>query len=251
MAVTFTIELPKGKDTKQKLDDIRRHLGISGDEDVAEGMLMHLESETENGYRIVDIWESEADIQRFFESRLGAAFAAASFDPLQGKQPNLEKVLSLVQRQRVASYDALVRDLYDAWTRNDPSVFDRYVADDFVEHEQLPGGLPGVAGVKMMIAETHRAFDGFLMEALDVVSAPGRAAARFRITGKHVGEFMGIPATGRDVVVEGMDGFRIGADGLVHEHWGVFDQAGLMMQLGAIPDQSGAPSIELTDKTRV
>ncbi len=251
MAVTFTIELPKGPDTRQKLEDIRRHLGIKGDEDAAEGMLMHLESETADGYRIVDIWESEAHLQRFFETRLGAAFAAAGFDPLQGGQPALENVINLVQRQRVAAYDAIVNDLYDAWTRNEPSVFDRYAADDFVEHERLPGAPAGIDGVKLVIGETHRAFEGLRMEALDIVSAPGRATARFRMTGKHVSEFMDIPATGRDISVEGIDGFAIGSDGLIHEHWGVFDQAGLMSQLGAVPQQAYPPSIALGDRSRV
>lgn len=249
MAVTFTIELPKTNDIRRKLDEIRERLGINGDEDAAPGMLCHLESETATGYRIVDVWESEADFQRFFDERLGAAFAASGFSPLEGP-PALENVFSLVRRQSVASYDAMVNELYDGWTRNDPAVFDRYVAADFVEHENLPGAPPGVAGVKLMIAETHRAFAGLRMQALDIVSAPGRATARFRITGKHVDEFMGIRATGREVSVEGIDGFAIGSDGLVHEHWGVFDQAGLMMQLGALPEQAPPPAIELDQKAR-
>lgn len=250
MAVTFTIELPKNEDTRQKLDDIRRHLGISGDEDVADGMLAHLESETATGYRIIDVWESEADIQRFFEARLGAAFAAAGFDPLQGQRPQLETVFSLVLRQRVASYDAMIRELNDAFTNNDPAVFDRYLHPDFVEHEQIPGAPPGREGVKQMVAAMHVAFENFRMETLDVTSAQGRAASRCRITGKHVGEFMGVPATGRECDIEGIDYFAIGSDGLIRDHWGFFDQPKLMMQLGVIPEQMGAPAIELPDKQR-
>jgi predicted ester cyclase len=249
MAVTFTIELPSGKDTRAKLDEIRKHLGINGDEEAADGMLCHLESETATGYRIIDVWESEAHMQRFFETRLGAAFAAAGFDPLQGHRPALENVISLVQRQRVASYDAMVRELNDAFTNNDASVFDRYLADDFVEHEQL-GPTPGREGVKQMVAGMHESFANFTMQTLDVVSAAGRATSRVRITGKHVGEFMGIPATGRDVDVEAFDSFAIGSDGLVHEHWGLFDQAKFLGQLGVIPAQAGAPAIELPQEAR-
>jgi hypothetical protein len=33
---------------------------------------------------------------------------------------------------------------------------------------------------------------------------------------------------------------RFGDDGLIHEHWGLFDALGMMQQLGAIPEASPA-----------
>ena len=47
---------------------------------------------------------------------------------------------------------------------------------------------------------------------------------------------MGMPATGRRVDVQLVDIMRFGDDGLVREHWGVFDQMTMMQQLGVIPD---------------
>ncbi len=249
MAVTFSVEVPKDPGTREKLEEIRERLGIHGDEDIPPGMLAHLESETPTSYRILDIWETEADLQRFFETSLGRAFEDTGYSPLEGP-PMLEDVFSLVQRQRVASYDTMIRELTDAFTRNDPSVLDRYLHPDFVEYEQLPGASPGREGVKQMVAALHAAFDNFTMETLDVVSAPGRATSRCRITGTHVGEFMGIPATGRSVDVEAIDCYAIGSDGLVHEHRGLFDQATLMAQLGMIPEQPGPSTIELPQETR-
>ena len=43
------------------------------------------------------------------------------------------------------------------------------------------------------------------------------------------------PATGKAVDVAVIDIFRFADDGLVHEHWGLFDAQGLMQQLGAVP----------------
>jgi steroid delta-isomerase-like uncharacterized protein len=240
MAVTFSIELTGDESVGAKLEEIRQRLGIKGDEDVAPGMLAHLESRTATGYRIVDVWESEADFERFFQERLGKAFEDSGFSPLQGP-PTAESVTNLVQRQRVASHESTVRALYDAFTRNDPTVFDRHLHDDFIEHEEMEGLPTTREGVKQLMGVLHTAFADFRMTPVEVISAPGRAAARIRVTGRHVGEFMGIPATGRGIDIEAIDCFVIDSDGLVREHWGLIDQGALMVQLG-IPAQVGAPA---------
>lgn len=49
-----------------------------------------------------------------------------------------------------------------------------------------------------------------------------------------------MPPTGRTIDVQLIDIMRFGADGRVTEHWGVFDQLGMLQQLGAIP--SGPPA---------
>ena len=45
-----------------------------------------------------------------------------------------------------------------------------------------------------------------------------------------------MPATGKSVDVELIDIMRLGGDGLVHEHWGVFDALLMMQQLGFTPE---------------
>ncbi len=45
---------------------------------------------------------------------------------------------------------------------------------------------------------------------------------------------MGIPATGKRVVVKGMEVFRI-VDGMIAENWVSMDNLGMMQQLGIIP----------------
>jgi predicted ester cyclase len=51
---------------------------------------------------------------------------------------------------------------------------------------------------------------------------------------------MGIPATGNSVDVQLIDIFRLGGEGLVHEHWGVLDTPAMMQQLGVVP--AGPPA---------
>jgi steroid delta-isomerase-like uncharacterized protein len=58
----------------------------------------------------------------------------------------------------------------------------------------------------------------------------------FRVTGHgtHQGDFMGVPPTGKQVSMSGIDIVRI-EDGKLVEHWANFDQMGLLQQLGVIP----------------
>jgi predicted ester cyclase len=79
------------------------------------------------------------------------------------------------------------------------------------------------------------AFPDLRMEAEDVLVSGDKAVARVRATGTHQGEFIGMPATGKRIEVPVIDIMRFGDDGLVHEHWGLFDSLGMMQQLGAIP----------------
>jgi hypothetical protein len=101
MAVTFTIEMTKDQGTRAQLEEVRRLVGANGDDSMPEGMLAHLESETATGFRIVDVWETEEDFGRFYDVALGAAFAEAGVQPMQGP-PTIEPVINLLLRQRGA-----------------------------------------------------------------------------------------------------------------------------------------------------
>jgi predicted ester cyclase len=83
------------------------------------------------------------------------------------------------------------------------------------------------------------AFPNMRWEPEDVLADGDKVAARVRVTGTNEGELMGMPASGRSVSVQVIDIIRFGDDGLVHEHWGVFDMMGMMQQLGVAPGVPG------------
>jgi steroid delta-isomerase-like uncharacterized protein len=128
---------------------------------------------------------------------------------------------------------ATLRHLYDLINVHDIDAFGRMLADDFREHEELPGGDPTRDGVKDFFRMQIAAFPDLAMTVADVVDGGDKVVARVRFTGTHNGDFMGMPATGRAVDVQLIDIMRFADDGLVHEHWGVFDQMAMMQQLGA------------------
>lgn len=132
-------------------------------------------------------------------------------------------------------HTATVRRRYELINAGDIDAFGDLLADDLVEHEELPGGAPTKQGVKDFFRMQVAAFPDLVMTPQDVIGGGDKVVARVRFTGIHEGEFMGIPPTGRSVDVQLIDIIRCGDDGLVHEHWGVFDAMAMMQQLGAAP----------------
>jgi steroid delta-isomerase-like uncharacterized protein len=135
---------------------------------------------------------------------------------------------------------ATMRRIYDLLSDGNVDGFGEVLADDFVDHEELPGLAPTKEGVKAFFRMYIAAFPDLRLDAEDVLPSGDRVVARVRVTGTHQGDFMGMPATGKAVDVQLIDIIRFGDDGLAHEHWGVFDSMTMMQQLGAVP--AGPPA---------
>ena len=71
--------------------------------------------------------------------------------------------------------------------------------------------------------------------AFDEVVWDGDACAiRFTMTGRHVGAFMGVPATGAAVTLPGITILHFRGDRVV-ERFSQADMLGLLVQVGAVP----------------
>ena len=131
---------------------------------------------------------------------------------------------------------ALLRRLMEeAFNRGNTSLIDELFAPDFVEHEELPPGLPaGSEGVKQLSTAFRSAFPDFKVAIDDMIAEGDKVVARSTWSGTHKGEFMGIPPTGKSVSFGVIDVIRI-AGGKFVEHWGQMDNMSMMQQLGVIP----------------
>jgi len=58
-------------------------------------------------------------------------------------------------------------------------------------------------------------------------------ASRWTLTGTHRGPFQGVPATGRQVTLVGVEFSRV-VNGTIAEHWAQFDVLGMLQQIGAL-----------------
>jgi steroid delta-isomerase-like uncharacterized protein len=135
---------------------------------------------------------------------------------------------------------ATARRLYELLSAGDVDGFGELLADDFIEHEELPGLAPSRDGVKTFFRAQIAAFPDLRLAVEDVVADGAKVVARVRYTGTQHSEFQGMPATGKAVDIQLIDIFAFADDGRVREHWGVIDLMKMMQQLGVVP--TGAPA---------
>lgn len=129
---------------------------------------------------------------------------------------------------------ALVRRNYEASDQNDLTTFSEQLAPDVVVHlTGMPGPLNREALLQMMnvffsaLTERQHVFE-------DQIAEGDKVATRVTFHGLHTGEFEGMPATGKQIVVPQMAIHRI-RDSKIVEVWISDDQMGMMQQLGLIP----------------
>lgn len=110
----------------------------------------------------------------------------------------------------------------------------QFVWEDVVEQVPLPGQGPGVEGLKDILRGMRAAFPDLNFSIEEQISEDDKVASRFEWTGTHHGEFLGVPATGRQVRVWGIviDRFK---EGRIKETRIIMDTLGLMAQLGVLP----------------
>lgn len=130
---------------------------------------------------------------------------------------------------------ALVRRIYEElWQEGNMDAIDKYYAADVVNHGAPPDLPPGREGFKVYAGMLTSAFSDSDVTIEDQIAEGDRVVTRWSSKGIHTGEFLGVPATGKQVTVRGIGIERI-ADGQVAEEWGEFDAMGLMQQLGVLP----------------
>jgi hypothetical protein len=71
MAVCLVINIPGG--TLEQYDEVRRAVV----EPLGEGQVSHVAGATQNGFCVVDVWESREHFDRFMEERLGEQLGRA------------------------------------------------------------------------------------------------------------------------------------------------------------------------------
>jgi steroid delta-isomerase-like uncharacterized protein len=139
---------------------------------------------------------------------------------------------SMSLEQDKASVRRFVEEIFN---RGNMSVVDEVFAPDFVEHEELPAGIPNDReGVVQLGTLLRTAFPDFNATIDDIIAEGDKVVIRMTWRGTQEGEFLGIPPTGRAISIGVIDIIRM-ADGKAVEHWGQMDSMGMMQQLGAIP----------------
>ena len=135
---------------------------------------------------------------------------------------------------------ALVRKLFEGADSNTIGVLDDVVHPDYVDHNPPPfaSHVPGLPGARETWGTATGIFSDWSHEIVQQFSDGDYVITHIVGRGKHTGDFLGIPATGKDVEMPGIAIHRI-VDGKIVEHWGQVDGLGMLMQLGAVPPPGG------------
>jgi steroid delta-isomerase-like uncharacterized protein len=126
------------------------------------------------------------------------------------------------------------RFIEEVQNRKDWAAYDELNAPDFVNLSAPPGVPTDREGGKMFLTAFANAFPDTQIAVDDMIAEGDRVVTKKTMTGTHIGEFNGIPPTGKRVAIQYVDILRL-RDGQIIEHWLSMDQLSFMQQLGVIP----------------
>lgn len=128
---------------------------------------------------------------------------------------------------------ALGRRIVDAINLGSSAALDEVFAPGYVDRNPFPGATPDREGFKLGLTKFRAAFPDFRYTIDDEIAVGDRLVHRLTARGTQKGEFLGVPASGKEATWSEIHIGRI-ADGKVVEHWGTVDQMGMAQQLGLV-----------------
>ena len=137
------------------------------------------------------------------------------------------QMLGLTDTQRHA-----IDTLYEAFNIGNPDLLDEVLAEDWRDTPMSPGQQPGRDGMKPMVKAFLAAITDLRFTPQEVVGSKDKAAVRLVLSGRHVGEWMGVPATGRTFEIAMHEMHHFDGDRITHT-WHVEDWSGWREQVGA------------------
>ncbi len=123
--------------------------------------------------------------------------------------------------------------LNEVHNNDNVDAIDIYLDKDVFSHDPFPGQAPGSEGVKDTMRQFRAAFPDKRIMIRDVIAEGDKVMVKFTAQGTHLGEFVGIPASGNAISYEEVVILRV-KDKKIVEHWAVADALSLMQQVGAI-----------------
>jgi predicted ester cyclase len=119
----------------------------------------------------------------------------------------------------------------EVFNQKNPAALEKYFAPDMVENNLPP---EGIEAHQQFLSMYFNAFPDLTVTVEDIVAEGDKVVARVSYRGTHLGEFMDILPTGKQIMITGIDIIRLTERKFV-EHWQSADNLGLLQQLGVIP----------------
>jgi steroid delta-isomerase-like uncharacterized protein len=139
-------------------------------------------------------------------------------------------VTSIEENKRLAA-----RPHEEVFNQGNLDAADGIFSSDFAQYEPHLPPLPrGPEGVKRLASMLRAAFPDLQLRLDETVAEGDNVVHHWTFQGTHQGEFNGISATGRRVVISGIDIWRV-RDGKLTENQQIVDNLSLLEQLGVVP----------------
>jgi predicted ester cyclase len=126
------------------------------------------------------------------------------------------------------------RYLADFWNRGDEAAINEILAAGAVGHVAGKDITAGPTALLARRAGLLSIYSNPTFTLEDEIAAGAKVVLRWTFRGRHTGAGAGVPPTSKEVVVTGINIFRI-ADGKIAELWVESDDLGELRQLGVIP----------------
>jgi len=124
----------------------------------------------------------------------------------------------------------IIRRLYDAFNAGDLKVMDEVFAANVVDLLPLKGQTLGVEGFKERLTKFRSSFPDLSFTIETMIAEGDMVAERTTLRGTHLGKFMGVAATGKQVTGN-MMAFNKFADGKVVERGRIINVFGMVRQI--------------------
>jgi len=131
---------------------------------------------------------------------------------------------------------AAVRDCFEQASQGNFDALHAIVSPDYVCHPEEARGPQGLAE---MVQVYRDALSGLNVTIEQQFTEGDYVATRTTIRGRHDGDLMGTPPTGRDVEFGGLTISRC-RDGKIEEEWELVDVTTLLRQVGVLPELAEA-----------
>ena len=128
---------------------------------------------------------------------------------------------------------ARVHRAYEGFNQRNLAVFNELCAPDLVFHNASTT-IHGLEASMQVLSILLTAFPDARFTVEDLIAEGDKVVARHTLRGRHQGNFMGIPPTGKQITVTGIEIFHF-ANGKAVEEWVNGDDLGLLQQLGMVP----------------
>jgi steroid delta-isomerase-like uncharacterized protein len=116
------------------------------------------------------------------------------------------------------------------WNERRPEILDELQTQDVIYHGTSME-MNGIEEYKQVYSSFLSAFHDTQVTFEDLIAEGDKVMSRITIRGTHKGELEGMPPTGKTFTSSFFTVFRL-VDGKIVEEWEIFDELGMMMQLG-------------------